>query len=147
MRSIFTALVDAFAGGLLVYTGLLHAFQPWRFYGTTMAYNLLPEYGASFLVLLLPYVQVVTGVCLVIGCDLVVARRCAMALYALFALAQAMVLWSGGHVACGCFGLKSEDVSVRTMSVPLALLVLLLLANGSLEMLFALRRNPSASLR
>ena len=120
--------LSAFSGAVLVYSGLLHAWQPFYFAHSVAAYGVLPVpviVGVAFVV---PYVQLVVGVCLLAGTGGREARWLALALFGSFVIMQAKVLIRGESIRCGCFGFASETVSWKTITVPAAFFLITLIS-------------------
>ncbi len=107
---------------VLLSTGVIHALQPYYFVHTIASYQLLPKWMVGTVGLIVPYAQVVLGLGILFGPFERVSLFFASTLFALFAAAQASVLWRSLQVDCGCFGFISSKVSLATLSVPLVML-------------------------
>lgn len=115
ISSIFHILISI----SLIYSGAIHAVQPYYFIHKIASYQLLPWWLVGVAGLILPYMQVVLGCSILLGVEAKASFVSASALFALFAVAQASVLWRGLQIECGCFGFVSSEVSLFTLSIPL----------------------------
>lgn len=108
---------------VLVYSGLIHASQPYLFVHTVASYRLVPEWAVGFSGLLIPYIQILLGLALGLGIAERAANLMAAVMFAAFSLAQISVLFRGIQIDCGCFGFAPSPVSVQTVLVSIALLI------------------------
>lgn len=76
----------------------------------------------------IPSLQIVVGTCLVLGVLCRESRQVGVLLFLAFISAQAKVVLSGEQISCGCFGFHSENVSLRTLLVPVVLVALLVIS-------------------
>ena len=113
-------------GGTLVYSAVLHAAQPYLFAVSIEAYQLIPVRAVYAAASIVPYFQLTTGACLIFSLFRRESFLSAIALLGAFALMQATVLARGMSISCGCFGMKSQDVTFTTLALTLILFVLLL---------------------
>src|ERR1700734_3267500 len=113
---LWSSAVVVFA---LLYSGILHATQPYAFVFSAAQYEILPLSIVGPVMLLLPYVQIALAICMITG----VAERFVLCsaemLFVAFAVAQSIVIFRGTETSCGCFGLQSEPVGPRTLAVPI----------------------------
>lgn len=108
---------------VLFFSGLVHAVQPYYFIHTISAYRLLPISATGLLGILLPYLQIVLAICICLRIAENVALRAAALLFTVFASAQIAVLLRGIEIDCGCFGFVAHSVSLRTVMLPILLVV------------------------
>jgi hypothetical protein len=134
---------SVFSGAVLVYSGLLHAWQPFYFAHNVAAYGVLPAPLIMAVVLLAPYLQLVVGVCLAARLEVRLTRWLALALFGSFVIMQAKVLIRGEHIRCGCFGFASETVSWKTIAIPAALFLIALISFVCDKILKLEGRRPS----
>lgn len=105
----------------LLFSGVLHALQPYLFVATLSSYALIPHFA------LFPTAIALTGLQLGIGAVLLYEHHrtepvvWALFLFSTYALAQISVIARGMNIDCGCFGLSSTNISYATVSVPIAL--------------------------
>jgi hypothetical protein len=109
-------------GAVLVYSGLLHAWQPFYFAHGVAAYGVLPEPLIALVVFAVPYLQIMIGACLISDHHRRAAGYLAVSLFVCFAALQGKVLFNGDAISCGCFGYFSEPVSWKTLGFSTILL-------------------------
>lgn len=114
----------------LLFTGFIHAAQPYFFIHTIASYRLFPANVSGFLGLWLPYLQIVLAACIGLRISEKVALYMATGLFTTFALAQAAVLMRGIEIDCGCFGFVAHTISPSSVALPVALAVVCALAAG-----------------
>ncbi|MEM9366809.1 MAG: MauE/DoxX family redox-associated membrane protein [Planctomycetota bacterium] len=103
------------SGCLLVFSGLLHASNPYAFMHSIASYRFAPTWLVGLLGLLLPYVLLTVGTCLCLGLLPRVSSRCALILSLAFVILQVAVLARGLEIDCGCFGQVSSPVSLKSI--------------------------------
>lgn len=91
-------------GGVLFYAGFLKLRETWQFAEAIANFRLLPAQGNQFLAVVLPWLEVTTGLLLVFGVWTRAAGLLAALLFAAFLGAIAAALWRGLDIECGCFG-------------------------------------------
>lgn len=111
------------AGASLFYSGLLHAWQPFYFAHHIAAYGIFPVPIITVVAIVVPYLQLLVGVCLVMEIGGRTAHWLSLLLFGSFAMMQAKIILRGEEISCGCFGFASEAVSWRTIAVPIVLLL------------------------
>lgn len=112
------------AGVALLYSGLIHGWQPYYFADHVAAYGILPPLFIAVVMLLLPYAQIFVGVTLVASTKVFFSSFLASCLlFASFFLAQLKIIIAGETIQCGCWGFASERVSWQSATIPAVLLV------------------------
>jgi hypothetical protein len=137
LRQVTFYLLTIVAAGPLLYSGWLHAAQPFHFARDIAGYGLLPEFAISPIVFVLPYMQLTLGAALFALKSRSEPRIMTAILFSLFIIFQTYALTTGKKIPCGCFGAESEGVSLKTAAVPTICLV---------ATLVCLRLNREASL-
>jgi uncharacterized membrane protein YphA (DoxX/SURF4 family) len=95
-------------GGIFLVSGLAKLADPVRFLLTLREFQLLPGMLESFLVVYLPWLEFLLGLCVVLG---VLHRTSALLIAGLngfFIVAIGSVMARGIVVDCGCFGLLAD---------------------------------------
>ena len=100
--------VSFLMGVWLLYASVPHILNPYFFLGTIYSYELLPPGPAVWLAGLLPYFQVVIGICLVANVFRFAAHLIAMILFFMFLVSQTWLRFVVGSSSCGCFGPQNE---------------------------------------
>jgi uncharacterized membrane protein YphA (DoxX/SURF4 family) len=91
-------------GGVWIYAGAVKLPDPAQSVEAVRAYQLLPGDTASTVGQLLPVIEVVVGVCLVLGLFTRAFAVLSASLFVLFIAGVASVWIRGIDIDCGCFG-------------------------------------------
>ncbi|MGQ0601070.1 MAG: MauE/DoxX family redox-associated membrane protein [Anaerolineales bacterium] len=113
---------------VLLFSGIVHAAQPYYFIHTVSSYRLLPASVSGVLGLWLPYLQIVLAIYIGLGIAEKVALWIAASVFMAYTIAQLSVLARGMEIDCGCFGFVSTTVSVTSVAIPLLLIGVCILA-------------------
>jgi len=111
----------AVCGAMLLLAGVLKAGDPAAFGRLILGYQLLPEGLVPAAAIVLPWLEVATGVFLLANRFRLGAAAIACVLSAGFLVAGASVLARGIETACGCFGGWSGNVGALSLLIELAL--------------------------
>lgn len=95
-------------GGIFVISGLAKIADPVRFLLTLREFQLLPRAAESFLAVYLPWLELVLGLCVVLGLLHRTAALMIAGLNGFFIVAIGSVMARGIEVDCGCFGLLAD---------------------------------------
>lgn len=117
-----TLALRVLAGALLVYASHDKLFDPQPFADAVDNYRILPLALVDFTAIVLPWVELVTGVCLLLGLATAGAGLLTAAMAAVFTGALASALARGLQIGCGCFGAASSPVARHDLLLRLALL-------------------------
>ena len=109
------------AAGVLVFTGIVHATQPYLFIHTIASYRILPSWASGVVGLWVPHLQLTLGVCLGLNWAPRIALGLAALLFAVFSAAQVTAWTRGVDIDCGCFGFVASTVSITTILLPTSL--------------------------
>ena len=107
--------------GTLLFSGLIHASQPYLFIHTISAYRITPVVISGLIGLWLPYFQILVAVFIAINHSRRVAFLAAAGLFTSFSLAQFSVLIRGIQIDCGCFGFIASKVTFTSALFPFVL--------------------------
>lgn len=106
---ILTLLIRLGLGGILLWSGVAKLRQPYDFLSNVYQYELLgPKMGMA-VAMILPWVEVVIGLCLLAGLFVGGALLGSILLAAVFTFAQASAMRRGLSIECGCFGSSSSS--------------------------------------
>lgn len=106
--------------------------DPMAFAKIVRNYQILPDMLVGGVALVLPWIEVVVGVCLLTGFLTRGASLSAALMMAVFLSAMAWAQYKGISTQCGCFTTKPDDaISVRTFIRDGSILALALLVTGS----------------
>ncbi len=109
--------VVAFA---LLSSGLIHASDPYFFLATVSSYRILPDGLLGRPLLLVPYLHIALGICLLSGVARTTALRVSLLLFVVYAAAQTIALVRGEKISCGCFGFDTGEIGPASVAVPVA---------------------------
>ncbi len=126
-------------GGVLIWAGLAKVSEPALFALTVRAYNVLPLAFINGFAVVVPWMEIAAGACLLAGFWSRGAALAALALLSSFSVALVVNIFRGANLDCGCFGLDGTRGSLHG-----ALGQDLLLIGCSLVVLFV--RNMPLSL-
>jgi putative oxidoreductase len=98
------ALLRIGLGAVFLYAGALKAFAPLNLAGDIANYHLVPAAWVPLFAVTLPWVEILTGLALLVGWFGRGAALVAGALMAAFTVALSQALLRGIDLACGCFG-------------------------------------------
>jgi putative oxidoreductase len=117
-------------GGLFIYAGILKIADPLGFAQDIKNYRLLPQEICFFTALILPWLEVLAGACLIAGLFKKTSALLISGMLAFFIVLVAVTMIRGLDVECGCFGTFSrkadwglivEDLIMLGMSLTVAL--------------------------
>jgi uncharacterized membrane protein YphA (DoxX/SURF4 family) len=101
------------AGGMFIWAGALKIAEPLEFAQSIRNYRVVGQELAFAVAVVLPWVEVLSGACLIAG----LFRRASALLLSLllagFIGLVASVVWRGLEVDCGCFGAMSGRADGR----------------------------------
>ena len=138
------ALVFRFAaGGLLIAASYDKLLDPQPFADAVDDYRILPFALVGLVAVVLPWVELVTGVCLILGLGAPGAGLVAAALAAVYTGAIAAALLRGLEIGCGCFGRWDAPLSWSDLWLRLALLA----AGVQIALATRILEWPAATLR
>ena len=89
-------------GALFIYTGAGKIAAPAKFAEEIRKYELAPVATTNLMALGLPWLEVLTGLGLIVGPFRRESRILIFALLFFFTLAKSYVLWQGRNIECGC---------------------------------------------
>ncbi len=113
-----------YLGGLFVYASMYKIQYPAEFAESVAAYRLVPYFLVNFLAVLLPWVELVSGILLIAGIRAKAAALTLGGLLAVFTLALLYVLVADIPIGCGCFTAQEAEASWRTVLRDLAWLAM-----------------------
>ena len=111
-------------GGVFIWAGLLKIFNPLDFAQDIANYRVFPHGISFFLALVLPWIEVISGLLLVLG---FFRRSSALLLSFLLVAFIALIMTTilrGIDIDCGCFGSLSRKVNYKLILTDGFLLVL-----------------------
>ena len=96
-------------GCLFLYSALPKIRQPYDFLSSVYQYEMLGPKAGMVVAMVLPWFELVVGICLLGGIFVSGALLAVAAMGAMFTCGIAMALYRGLNITCGCFGASSGD--------------------------------------
>jgi uncharacterized membrane protein YphA (DoxX/SURF4 family) len=139
------SVVRVVLGALFLYAGAIKIIDPAAFALAVYNYHILPAWLVNMTAILLPWVEVVAGVCLVFGLWIPGGALIVSALLFVFTIALGFNLSRGLDIACGCFSTAATAEKItwwyllRDSSLLAAMLLVLFTDHGRYSLEPALR--------
>jgi putative oxidoreductase len=131
-----------FAIGVLFLTASLSKIRhPYDFLIAFYRYEIVGPPLGRYVAIMLPYLQLVVGVCLLGGVFIQGALLIGAAMMATFTMAVSVVLYRRLAIDCACFGFEDEPVTVGTLLGNIATLVVLFAEYGIYKRLHSIGPN------
>lgn len=103
-------------GLLFVYSAIVKIIDPAAFGKVIIMYDIIPSAIVPYIAIVLPYVELLTGLFLAAGFRIKAVSLITMAMMVVFSVAIAINVTRGRNFDCGCFELGrfgiSEEISV-----------------------------------
>lgn len=136
MIAVVLVAIRLVVGATLLWAGFAKVSDPAMFALTVRAYEVLPVGLVNGFAVVMPWMEIAAGLCLVSGFWTRSGALASAALFAAFAVALGINLVRGADISCGCFGLDGAEGGLGE-----ALVRDLLLLAGALVLVF-FRRVP-----
>ena len=110
----FLRIAGLAIGGVFIYASLDKILHPDRFADVVHEYDMLPLFAVNAFALAMPWVELMTGIALIIGVWRRAAGLLAAALSVAFMIAISQAQLRGLRIECGCFnvsGMSATDAS------------------------------------
>ena len=126
-----TAVLRILMGLLFIYSGIFKAIDPENFSRAVQNYDVLPLLLVPYCAMIIPYVEMITGLLLSAGWKIRPASLILLCLMMIFTAAIAVNVLRGRSFDCGCFELKifgiKETVSAWLVMRDLMIAAILLM--------------------
>lgn len=131
----FTLVVRLVLGCMFLYSSLPKIRQPYDFLSSVYNYELVGPKLGLLVAMVLPWVELFVGICLIGGIFVSGALLVCIAMGAMFSFAVGSALHRELNISCGCFSASStEQVSYTTLIR--ALVIMLISAVAYLSIVF-----------
>ena len=128
-------------GAVLIYASVSKILHPAQFADAVANYRVLPTALVSWTAIVLPWLELITGACLILGVAVTSAALVSLVMFTVFAGALVSVQARHLDIACGCFNVSgSTGDGGHPLWISLALIL------GSLGILVAGERASSLSI-
>jgi hypothetical protein len=124
---MLTVVIRLGLGCLFVWSSLSKIQLPHDFLGHVYAYRLVGPVSGMFVAMVLPWCELLTGICLLGGVFVSGALLTCMGMALLFLGAVSWALYQGLNISCGCFG---ASASVPIGSGTLVRIIAILVGSG-----------------
>lgn len=111
-------------GGVFIWAGLLKIFDPLGFAETIANFRVFPQWISFFLALILPWIEVISGIFLILGLFRHASTLILSLLLAAFLVLIVVSIMRGIDIDCGCFGSFSQKVDYKLILTDCVLLFL-----------------------
>ena len=104
-----------YLGGLFVYASLYKINYTAEFAETIASYQLVPYWGVGLVAVILPWIEMISGILLIIGIRTRTVSAVIGFLLILFTLGILYNLALGSEISCGCFQSLDDPISGWTV--------------------------------
>jgi len=104
-----------YIGGLFIYASMYKINYTAEFAETIASYGLVPYWTVNILAVVLPWVELVSGILLLIGVRARSATVIILTMLVLFTASITISLLRGDPISCGCFHTIGEKISWWTL--------------------------------
>jgi len=131
----FALVVRLGLGCMFLYSSLPKIRQPYDFLSNVYNFELVGPKLGMLIAMVLPWTELLVGVCLVGGIFVGGALLVSIAMGAMFSFVIASALYRGLNISCGCFSASSvEQIGYTTLIR--ALLIMIISAAAYLSVVF-----------
>lgn len=125
--SIIVLIARLLIGGILIYASFNKIVDPGGFVKAIANYHIIPFGLENSMAIILPWLELIVGLCLIIGVFIDGAAFLVIIMMVIFIVAITFAILSGYNIECGC-GLKpGELVGIQKIIEDLTYLILALI--------------------
>ncbi|MEE8478687.1 MAG: MauE/DoxX family redox-associated membrane protein [Candidatus Neomarinimicrobiota bacterium] len=125
--NIIVLMVRILVGGILIYASASKIIDPGGFARAIDNYHIIPFGLENIMAIILPWLELIVGICLIIGVFIDGAAFLVIIMMVVFISAITFAIFNGYNIECGC-GLKpGELVGIRKIIEDLIYLILALI--------------------
>ena len=117
LKNMLVLICRIFLGFLFIYASLEKILQPEEFAKQVGYYKALPFGMENFLAIMLPWTELIVGICLLAGLFVDGAALLSIIMMLVFILAISQAMLRGIDITCGCFKVNadSEKLGLHTI--------------------------------
>lgn len=104
-----TLVFRVFLGGYFLFAAVPKIAEPYAFSVSIVHYEMVPDFVINAMALVMPWLEMLVGVCLVLGLRVRSASVVCAALLLLFIAAIGWAMANGLQIDCGCFGDANKE--------------------------------------
>ena len=112
----FVFIIRLALGCVFLYSSLAKIRQPYDFLSDVYGFEMLGPKLGMLLAMVLPWLELFVGICLIGGIFISGALLVSIAMGAMFTFAISSALYRGLNITCGCFGSSSGIISYLTLT-------------------------------
>lgn len=105
----FGLIARVFVGGFFVYAAVPKIIEPLAFATSISLYGMMPSWSVNAYALVIPWLELLVGVCLVVGYKVKTSSALAGIMLLMFTAAVAWAVINGLSIDCGCFGAEGGE--------------------------------------
>ena len=124
----FVLVVRLGIGCMFLYSSLPKIRQPYDFLSSVYNYELVGPKLGILVAMVLPWAELLVGICLIGGIFISGAMLVSIAMGAIFSFAVASALYRGLNISCGCFSASSTEQIGYTTLIRACMIMLLSIA-------------------
>jgi putative oxidoreductase len=120
LRNILCAIsvpVRIYLGVVFIAASLYKIAEPFQFALSIATYDILPLGMVNIMAILLPWIEVMTGITLIVGFWTRASALCILGMMVIFTGAIAMALARDLHMSCGCFASAEAEDDISALTV------------------------------
>ena len=131
----FLLVVRLGLGCMFLYGSLPKIRQPYDFLSSVYNYELVGPKLGMLVAMVLPWAELLVGICLVGGIFVSGALLVSIAMGTMFSFAAASALYRGLNISCGCFSASSKE-QISYLTLIRTLVIMLISAIAYLSLVF-----------
>ncbi len=117
-NSYFSLLLRIYIGAIFIYASIHKIIHPDIFAVDIATYDILPLSLVNLMAIILPYIEMVSGILIIIGPFQKEAALMISAMMTIFLIAIIIAIYKGINASCGCFASQSieeDPISYKTV--------------------------------
>jgi uncharacterized membrane protein YphA (DoxX/SURF4 family) len=130
-KKIFIFLIRLAVGGFFLYAAVGKIVNPNEFAAAIHNYRMMPPEIINLMAIIIPWIELVSGVCLIIGFKIKGANLIISTMLIVFIIALSSAYTRGLNISCGCFSTAAavkSDLLMRAFEDILMLIGCLIIA-------------------
>lgn len=120
LRNVLCAVsvpIRVYLGVVFIAASLYKISEPFQFALSIATYDILPLSLVNIMAVLLPWLEVITGITLIAGFWTRASALCILGMMAMFTVAVGIALARHLHMSCGCFASAEAEDDISTLTV------------------------------
>jgi putative oxidoreductase len=109
--------VRIYLGVVFIAASLYKISEPYQFALSIATYDILPLSLVNIMAILLPWIEIVTGITLIAGFWTRASALCILGMMVMFTAAIAIALARDLHMSCGCFASAEAEDDISALTI------------------------------